>query len=165
VFKRIAEQVLAYLDVAHDVPVNSDSEFAKKNQHAPVPDDSLEQDNLRARDRKTQQEQATFQNVVSKSMAGRENLGTTSSSPTVAFSEEDSVDVPDLTGQTVRSVTETCSRLGLIPDLIGSGVAVEQTPDPGTRVQRGSGVTVRFGRAAAMLTPAVAHVPVQGNVN
>jgi cell division protein FtsI (penicillin-binding protein 3) len=165
VFKRIAEQVLAYLDVAHDVPVNSDSEFAKKNQHAPVPDDSLEQDNLRARDRKTQQEQATFQNVVSKSMAGRENLGTTSSAPTVAFSEEDSVDVPDLTGQTVRSVTETCSRLGLIPDLIGSGVAVEQTPDPGTRVQRGSGVTVRFGRAAAMLTPAVAHVPVQGNVN
>jgi cell division protein FtsI (penicillin-binding protein 3) len=169
VFKRIAEQVLAYLDVAHDVPVNSDSEFAKKNQHAPAPDDSLEQNNLRAQDRKTQQEQATFQNVVSKSTAGRVNPSAPSSTPssttTVAFSEEDSVDVPDLTGQTVRSVTEACSRLGLIPDLIGSGVAVEQSPDPGTRVQRGSGVTVRFGRAAAILNPAAAHVPVQGDVN
>jgi cell division protein FtsI/penicillin-binding protein 2 len=165
VFKRIAEQVLAYLDVAHDVPVNSDSEFAKKNQHSTGPENLAEQDSIRAKDRKTQQEQATFQNVVSKSAVGSANSGTTSSAPTIAFSEEDSVDVPDLTGQTVRSVTEACSRLGLIPDLIGSGVAVEQSPDPGTRVQRGSGVTVRFGRAAAMLSPAAGHVPVQGNVN
>jgi cell division protein FtsI/penicillin-binding protein 2 len=165
VFKRIAEQVLAYLDVAHDVPVNSDSEFAKKNQHSTGPDNSAEQESNRAKDRKTQQEQATFQNVVSKSAVGGANSGATSSAPTIAFSEEDSVDVPDLTGQTVRSVTEACSRLGLIPDLIGSGVAVEQSPDPGTRVQRGSGVTVRFGRAAAMLSPAARHVPVQGNVN
>jgi cell division protein FtsI (penicillin-binding protein 3) len=170
VFKRVAEQVLAYLDVAHDVPMNSDLEFAGNQAKQPVvPGDAAAQISDRARDRKTQQEQATFQNVVSKSASGRANSGATSSTPssttTIAFSDEDSVDIPDLTGQTVRSVTETCSRLGLVPDLIGSGVAVEQSPDPGTRVQRGSGVTVRFGRAAAMLNPAAAHVPVQGNVN
>jgi beta-lactam-binding protein with PASTA domain len=53
----------------------------------------------------------------------------------------------------------------LIPELIGSGVAVEQTPDPGTRVQRGSSVTVRFGRAAAVVSPAAPPVAVQRNVN
>jgi cell division protein FtsI (penicillin-binding protein 3) len=164
VFKRIAEQVLAYLDVPHDVPVESDSEFAKKNKSSAEPDDSVVQNDLRVADRKTQQEQATFQNVVSKSSASRANTGTTDA-PTTVISEEDSVDVPDLTGKTVRGVTESCSRLGLIPELIGSGVAVEQTPDPGTRVQRGSSITVRFGRAAAVVSPAATPLAVQRNVN
>ena len=164
VFKRVAEQVLAYLDVPHDVPVESDSEFAKKNKSSAEPDDSVVQNDLRTADRKTQQEQATFQNVVSKSTASRASTGTTDA-PTTVISEEDSVDVPDLTGKTVRGVTESCSRLGLIPELIGSGVAVEQTPDPGTRVQRGSSVTVRFGRAAAVVSPAAPPVAVQRNVN
>ena len=164
VFKRVAEQVLAYLDVPHDVPVESDSEFAKKNKSSAEPDDSVVQNDLRTADRKTQQEQATFQNVVSKSTASRASTGTTDA-PTTVISEEDSVDVPDLTGKTVRGVTESCSRLGLIPELIGSGVAVEQTPDPGTRVQRGSSITVRFGRAAAVVSPAAPPVAVQRNVN
>jgi cell division protein FtsI (penicillin-binding protein 3) len=164
VFKRVAEQVLAYLDVPHDVPVESDSEFAKKNKSSAEPDDAVVQNDLRAADRKTQQEQATFQNVVSKSTASRASTGTTDA-PTTVISEEDSVDVPDLTGKTVRGVTESCSRLGLIPELIGSGVAVEQTPDPGTRVQRGSSITVRFGRAAAVVSPAATPVAVQRNVN
>jgi cell division protein FtsI (penicillin-binding protein 3) len=170
VFKRVAEQVLAYLDVPHDVPVESDSEFAKKNKSSAEPDDSVVQNDLRAADRKTQQEQATFQNVVSKNTATRPNSSSSSNSsssaaPTTVISEEDSVDVPDLTGKTVRGVTESCSRLGLIPELIGSGVAVEQTPDPGTRVQRGSSVTVRFGHAAAVVSPAATPVAVQRNVN
>ena len=164
VFKRVAEQVLAYLDVPHDVPVESDSEFAKKNKSSAEPDDSVVQNDLRTADRKTQQEQATFQNVVSKSTASRASTGTTDA-PTTVISEEDSVDVPDLTGKTVRGVTESCSRLGLIPELIGSGVAVEQTPDPGTRVQRGSSITVRFGRAAAVVSPAATPLAVQRNVN
>jgi cell division protein FtsI (penicillin-binding protein 3) len=164
VFKRVAEQVLAYLDVPHDVPVESDSEFAKKNKSSAEPDDSVVQNDLRAADRKTQQEQATFQNVVSKGTASRASTGATDA-PTTVISEEDSVDVPDLTGKTVRGVTESCSRLGLIPELIGSGVAVEQTPDPGTRVQRGSSITVRFGRAAAVVSPAATPVAVQRNVN
>src|SRR6202522_2663008 len=130
VFKRIAEQVLAYLDVPHDVPVESDSEFAKKNKSSAEPDDSVVQNDLRVADRKTQQEQATFQNVVSKSSASRANTGTTDA-PTTVISEEDSVDVPDLTGKTVRGVS----------------------------------ITARFGRAAAVGSPAATPLAVQRNVN
>ena len=95
VFKRVAEQVLAYLDVPHDVPVESDSEFAKKNKSGVEPDDSVVQNDLRAADRQTQQEQATFQNVASKSTANRANSSAKSSSgdaPTTVISEEDSVE-------------------------------------------------------------------------
>jgi cell division protein FtsI (penicillin-binding protein 3) len=164
VFKRIAEQVLAYLDVAHDVPGNSDLEFAGNKAKQAIPSgDSAAQISTRAKDRETQQEQAAFKNVASKSMPGSgaaAQLG-----PTIAFSEESSVNIPDLTGQTVRSVTESCSRLGLTPVLIGNGVAVEQSPDPGTLVERGSTVTVRFGRAAAAVVPAALPIGTRRNVN
>ena len=36
--------------------------------------------------------------------------------------------------------------MGLVPSLIGSGVALEQFPAAGAQVLRGSRVTVRFGR-------------------
>jgi len=72
-----------------------------------------------------------------------------SEATSVAVSDEDAVVVPDLAGQTVRGVTEECSRLGLVPSLIGSGVALEQSPESGTRVSRGSRVAVRFGRMVA----------------
>ena len=44
----------------------------------------------------------------------------------------------NLAGQTVRSVTEACSRTGLVPALIGSGVALEQSVEAGTQVLRGT---------------------------
>jgi hypothetical protein len=61
---------------------------------------------------------------------------------------------PNLVGQSVRGVIETCSRLGLDPALIGDGVALEQFPQPGTQVQQGSQITVRFGRAAQLIPTA-----------
>jgi membrane peptidoglycan carboxypeptidase len=165
VFKRIAEQVLAYLDVGHDVPMNSNLEFAgNRSNQSEAPADSVTQINTRAKDRETEQEQAAFKNVAAKSAP---SLGASAQiqGQTIAFSEEDSVNVPDLTGQTVRVVTESCSRLGLTPVLIGSGVAVEQSPGAGSFVQRGSTVTVRFGRAAATVGAPTLPNGSQRNVN
>ncbi|MGA8674772.1 MAG: PASTA domain-containing protein, partial [Candidatus Acidiferrales bacterium] len=53
-------------------------------------------------------------------------------------------------------------RLGLVPELIGSGVAVEQSPEAGTIVMRGSRVTVRFGRTAAELLQGRSPEPQRG---
>ncbi|MFZ3215503.1 MAG: penicillin-binding transpeptidase domain-containing protein [Candidatus Acidiferrales bacterium] len=154
VFKRIAEQVLAYLDVAHDIPMNShaETETAKNAPRPAQPDKSGAANH---------ENQARFEAVVAKqnqavaTQAAASQAAASPSAqgkpPTVAFSEEDAVEVPDLSGATVRSVTETCVRLGLIPSLLGSGVALEQSPEAGARVIRGSTVTVRFGRAAAQV--------------
>jgi cell division protein FtsI (penicillin-binding protein 3) len=129
VFKRVAEQVLAYLDVPHDVPMPPDTETAKNVRQAPEPVSSNELNRAR------------LEAAVAKKKQVEAN-----SAPTVAFGEFDAIVVPDLAGQTVRGVTEACSRLGLMPSLIGSGVALEQSPEAGERVLRGSRVTVRFGR-------------------
>ncbi|HEY0703264.1 MAG TPA: penicillin-binding protein [Candidatus Acidoferrales bacterium] len=148
VFKRIAEQVLAYLDVPHDVPMNSDLEFAgNKSQKPDAGADAAQQAAMHAKERDDAQAEAQFQNAVSKS--GADRSAAPGQPQTVAFSGEESIDVPDLSGQTVRGVTETCSRLGLIPQLIGQGIAIEQSPAAGTPAQRGGGVTVRFGKLSA----------------
>ena len=165
VFKRIAEQVLAYLDVAHDVPMNARSatETAKNTPAAPASEKFGATANQEAARHETanRENEARFRDVVAKKnqalnqAANQEAAGESAggAAPTMAFSEEDAVEVPDLSGQNVRAVTETCSRLGLIPSLLGSGVALEQSPEAGTRVIRGSTVTVRFGRAAAQMKP------------
>ena len=39
---------------------------------------------------------------------------------------------PQLLGKTVREVTEECMKLGLNPVLVGTGIATEQSPEPGS---------------------------------
>src|SRR5271156_1792774 len=164
VFKRIAEQVLAYLDVAHDVPMTAPAgtETAKNGQPTPAtgsgPDKFRADANQAAakHEAANQENVARFRDVVAKKDQAESraaNQEANGGAPTIAFSEEDSVEVPDFSGQSVRGVTETCSRLGLISALLGRGGGLEQTPEAGTRAIRGSMVTVRFGRAAAQLEP------------
>ena len=132
VFKRIAEQVLAYLDVAHDVPVTPDVQTARKADPKVVP--RADADDSRAR----------YEAALGKNQAAP-------AAPTMAFGDEETVVVPNLAGQTVRSVTEACSRLGLVPALIGNGVALEQSVEAGSQVLRGTRLTVRFGRAGELV--------------
>ena len=147
VFKRIAEQVLAYLDVPHDVPMTAPAgtETAKNGQPTQVPGVekfSADANQAAANHEAANQENvARFKDVVAKKDQAENQLAAKEANggaPTMAFSEEDAVEVPDFSGQSVRGVTETCSRLGLIPSLLGSGVALEQSPEAGTHVMRGS---------------------------
>ena len=131
VFKRIAEQVLAYMDVEHDIPGLSNVETAKNVKHTREPDED------------------TSAGINQARFNAAKGQPDPVEAATVAFSDEEAVLVPDLAGQTVRGVTEECSRLGLVPSLIGSGVALEQSPEAGSRVARGSRVAVRFGRMVA----------------
>jgi membrane peptidoglycan carboxypeptidase len=128
VFKRVAEQTLAYLGVPHDVPSPTDVETAKNLRASPQ---------LDAASAETDASKARFAEAVAK--------GSETTAPTAAFASEDEVAVPDLSGQTVRGVMEECSKVGLAPALIGNGIALEQFPGAGTQVLRGSRVTVRFG--------------------
>jgi len=137
IFKRVAEQVLAYLGVPHDVPSPSDVETAKNEG--------------RRRGSAVTSQDAKTDNSTRESFAASIGMARkTEAVPTAASAEQDFIAVPSLAGESVRGVTEECSRLGLAPTLIGNGVAVEQFPEAGTQVQRGSRVTVRFGRSAEL---------------
>jgi cell division protein FtsI (penicillin-binding protein 3) len=52
---------------------------------------------------------------------------------------------PDFTGKTARAVAEMALARGLQVDLIGSGVAREQSPAPGGRLLPGRRITVKLG--------------------
>ncbi|SRR5579875_1944220 len=137
VYKRIMQQVLAYLDVPHDVPAPSDVETASDRRP-------------KALARRVQQSDASitrFEAAIAKSQASG------SSAATAEFSDGQSVTVPSLAGETIRGVMQDCARLGLIPSIIGDGIALKQFPDAGSQVPRGSRVTVLLG-TPGMLVPA-----------
>jgi cell division protein FtsI (penicillin-binding protein 3) len=133
VFRRIAEQVLAYLGVLQDLPASPEEEAALKSKpHKAIsPTPALRQTR-------------TEGSVTPVAQVSQMNP----SAPTVEFGGDAGIVVPSFAGESVRGVTETCSKLGLTPVLIGSGVAVDQSPEAGARLTRGGRVTVRFDRTA-----------------
>jgi cell division protein FtsI (penicillin-binding protein 3) len=142
VFKRVAEQVLAYLDVPHDVVASPAIQRAayRPDSNQPLPDVS------------------DF-DPVQVGIAGATQVrapepprpASVAFAPTVALAQGDGVAVPDLKGKSVRSVTEQCLKLCLSPVLVGTGLAEEQSPGAGTTVRPGSRVMVRFARSAKTL--------------
>jgi cell division protein FtsI (penicillin-binding protein 3) len=146
VFKRIAEQVLTYLSVPHDVPSPSDVETASNVEGAP-PVEAKRNADAAAREPRFQKTVPPGP-LVAEARADRGQAV----APTVAFSGQDGIAVPNLAGRSVRAVMEECARVGLVPSLIGNGVAVEQLPGAGSLVAQGSRVTVRFGRPGVLLS-------------
>jgi beta-lactam-binding protein with PASTA domain len=67
----------------------------------------------------------------------------------VELAEGAGISMPDLTGKTVRQVTEICVQLGVNPVLVGAGTVREQSPTAGTAVRPGASVIFHFGRPAA----------------
>ena len=141
VFKRIAEQVLAYLDVPRDVPLTPQMVQAAYKRKDAEEDNSL--DDLTPVDFSATPEPAddTPQSAPSKEPIAK------SHEVMVAVEEGGDIEVPDFHGKTMREVTETCMQLGLDPVLVGSRLATEQVPAAGTKVRRGTKVTVEFGDA------------------
>jgi hypothetical protein len=60
--------------------------------------------------------------------------------------EEGGIVVPSFLGKSVRTAIEMAQENGLDLDAVGSGLARQQSPPPGSHVAAGSQVTVKFGR-------------------
>lgn len=145
VFKEVAEQVLAYMNVPHDMPE--------------LP--TLEKASLRQRTRQPSFDTQFDANLAKKAKRAARSMplpaagvASVPESSTVAIAEGQTVTVPKLIGQSVRGVTEACSHVGLLPILVGDGIAIDQSPDPGTRVLPGTKVMVHFGRSSDAATGA-----------
>jgi cell division protein FtsI (penicillin-binding protein 3) len=144
VYKRIMQQVLAYMDVPHDVPMPSDLETAKNNRFRKSGEPNAQSSAGNAAS------MTRFEEAVARNKArGSE------SAPTADFADAKDVVVPNLAGQTIRGVMEQCSRLGLAPSVIGDGIALQQSPDAGAHVPRGSRVTVLLGAPGTLIPTSV----------
>jgi beta-lactam-binding protein with PASTA domain len=60
--------------------------------------------------------------------------------------EQGGIVVPSFVGKTVRNAIELAEGSGVELDAVGSGVARQQSPDPGAHVAAGTTVVVRFER-------------------
>ncbi len=152
IFKRIAEQVLPYLDVPRDVPVGPRLiQAAYRNRD--VSDSSVLEDFTPA-DFSEQSDQPPAKSAATNSREGN----SPAPAVTVAVDEGGDIQVPDFSGKTMREVTETCLRLGLEPVLIGSRLATNQAPAAGTKVRRGAKITVQFGTPEAKIAKPLRRV-------
>jgi cell division protein FtsI (penicillin-binding protein 3) len=146
VFKRVAEQVLPYLDVPRDVPVGPRLLRASyKNREV---SDSTALEDFAPTDFSGQPDQPPAEAAAAKPNESKSQPP----SVTVAVEEGGDIPVPDLAGKTVRDATEICIRLELDPVLIGSGLATNQTPAAGVKVRRGAKLTVQFGAPAVKIS-------------
>ncbi len=126
VFKAIAERVLPYLGVPHDVPLQV--------HPAPI--------RIAAADAVEESQPIGPPPTPAPPLAAAPEP--TGSEVVVATGPPAGIALPDFRGQSVRAVTALCQRLGLALALQGNGVAQAQSPAAGTRLRRGATVVVRF---------------------
>ncbi len=73
--------------------------------------------------------------------------GAASTNGTVVLDvEQGGIVVPSFAGKSVRSAIELAESSGLDLDIVGSGLALDQSPPAGSHVASGARVTVKFGR-------------------
>ena len=144
-FKHVAQQVLAYMDVPHDVPIEAQTLRASRRQTTDQNlTDGSDFDPLRTDATPAVEDSAPVSPPPSAAVPA----------PTVELAEGEGIPVPQLAGKTVRDATEECMKLGLSPVLVGTGIAVEQSPEPGVMIRRGSRVTIQFARDASLISAA-----------
>ena len=174
VFKRIAEQVLEYLHVPHDLDLKSparqtvlasakdkDSDVDESSEHlgAPLEDESSANspavtqparsasagsnqnaDTAKANTPPSDTQIAQASVASQPAMQGNQPRGTA----TVILDVDNGVVVPSFLGKPLRSAVESAQQSGLEINAVGSGIAREQWPAPGSHLPSGQRITVRF---------------------
>ncbi len=177
VFKRIAQQVLEYLHVPHDLDVknpqqtmmasakdNDLSDEASDHLGAPLqpetPADTFTTTANTSTPKTASAPSAKASTDAKASAASASSpvevaRATPSSQPgtsaeqtpangTVVLDVDSGVLVPSFLGKPLRSAVETAQQSGVEINAIGSGVAREQWPAPGSHLSAGQHITVRF---------------------
>lgn len=161
VFARIAQQVLAYLNVPHDVdldPKRLQLRASAKNDD--LSDDTPDRIGAGWTDDAAATESAAKQPPVPAGAAKSEKQSVAKIVPaaapavpeppkgegTVVLDVGGGVTVPSFVGKTMRAAVETAQDAGIELEAVGSGVARDQSPAPGSHVAGGARVVVRFAR-------------------
>jgi cell division protein FtsI (penicillin-binding protein 3) len=171
VFQRVAQQVLAYLNVPHDLDIPQERQLLLASKS--VSEDELAENSpdrlgaplelpQEASAPETQTAKAAIEpqmlpteakQVVSEISLPMESKPATpppqplSERGTVVMDmDQGGIVVPSFLGKPLRMVIEISQSSGVEVDAIGSGIARDQSPAPGVHVPAGSHVEVRFER-------------------
>jgi len=160
IFREVAQSVLEYLGVPHDMPVHP----VRTNKILPVSEDSGGHDGANNLDRayedlpeddplRTPQPAAPQPTAAAGSPSPAQTPQPQRNVPppqpaarSMANSSGRQVRVPQLTGLPIRKVIEQAGAAGLDLHISGSGVCHQQIPEAGTVVPAGTRVQVHCGR-------------------
>ena len=174
IFARIAQQVLEYMDVPHDIDVKSPQRRLLRASAKPederegspdhVGEQVAENDNADVAAPVSASPVAVHAAAVPAAYHAPPPVDTQQVAPTpteldastqkptplatgtVVLDTDAGRAVPSFLGKPLRAVIEESERAGLEVDVFGSGVAKQQSPPPGARLPLGGHVTVQFGR-------------------
>jgi cell division protein FtsI (penicillin-binding protein 3) len=175
VFQRIAQQVLEYMHVPHDLPLPSNRQVwlaqnrvkdSDLDEGSPdrlgsvleVADSGPDTTPLPPQPKPTAAQAAVVPAALREkepaphaaAISALAKTGTPAPQPangTVVLDvEQGGIEVPSFIGKSVRSAIETAQDSGLELNPVGSGIAREQTPAAGSHVTAGSRVLVKFAR-------------------
>ena len=150
VFRAVVERVLAHLNVPRDLPVLPSR--PPRFERAAVQDLLPGQFELAAWPETGEPDWKAVP-AVEKGSLPRERTGVPAvhapelerlPAGSIVLVNDDTVAVPGLMGLSLRAAAESCSRRGLEPVLVGSGIVVAQSPAAGTRLPRGSRVRLEL---------------------
>jgi cell division protein FtsI (penicillin-binding protein 3) len=168
VFARIAQQVLAYMNVPHDIDIQDSQRLqllaknSKEDTGEAAPDhideeaepaNSSEEISSKPIEHPPTMEALTAP-LTPKGGPPAANtnakiLPAAISVPakgTVVLDVVGGVEVPDFRGKPLRTALEEAESAGIELEVSGSGVGVEQSPVAGSRIPPGGHVAVKFGR-------------------
>jgi cell division protein FtsI (penicillin-binding protein 3) len=160
VFSRVAQQVLEYLNVPHDIEFRDPKRL---NLRAQVKSEDVTEG---AADRIVGEAETAQQSSVPATVTHPETkLVPAAYSPTdnsaaapatvvapapargtIVLDAVGGVAVPDFHGKSLRACLEQAQAAGIELEVSGSGIAQSQSPAAGARIPPGGHVTVRFGR-------------------
>ncbi|HMD96740.1 MAG TPA: penicillin-binding transpeptidase domain-containing protein [Terriglobia bacterium] len=148
VFKSIAEQTLAYLNVPSDnawtQPLLASTGPRRPAGRGPTATADDDADDLPGEITLVDSTTGSSQPVSLRDAADRETAQL--SQGTQVVDEGPLVTVPSFSGQSVRVVAKECQQQGFDLAVLGSGLAVEQSPSAGTQAHAGARIVVRFAR-------------------
>ena len=164
VFAQVAQPILEYLGVPHDIDVQPPS-AQKDKKEAPVAEDDADADQnnvnalfaaandlpaddpLRAPAQPAAPAHPQDAESAPPQVAASSQLSKGSAPPqVVTIGDGQKITVPTLIGLPIRKVIETAAAAGLDVQITGDGIAREQAPAPGTKVPTGTKIVVRFSR-------------------
>jgi len=140
VFKQIAQQTLAYLNVPQDDPDSLPRIAANASRTVPMAEPGSVSGGARSAGPSAGPRSAPIEPV------SYNELPAVPSAATQVLNAGPEVAIPNFSGLAERRVAQECQRLGLDLELSGSGLAIQQDPPAGTQVPVGARVTVEFGR-------------------
>jgi cell division protein FtsI (penicillin-binding protein 3) len=161
VFAEVAQQVLEYLGVAHDIDLRP-AAAQKPAAHVTEDDNPQSEDDIKtlydaANDlpsddplSATQAQTAAAAQTANQAAAANAPSQPAAAQPaqhvkSVPLPDANRVRVPSLLGLPVRKVIEQAAAAGLEVQIVGNGTSRQQAPDPGTMVPPGTKIVVRCG--------------------